>query len=188
VSSDFGDVRDVQLVPAEAVAEGLDDGVVPCGGEGGHVQGAADVGASAADGTRAVSAAGVVGEGCHADQGADASVVGRAQLAELGDEGGGQDGPDAGGGLQEGGLGPEVTVGLDQLGDLAFQGADLCVEGAEDGVEGLASGLAGGGAAAVAVGRAAGDQLSAAGDRGVELGVVGGAAFGEAVVGEQGEP
>ncbi len=79
-----------------------------------------------------------------ADQRRDASAVGRSQFVQLGDQGGAEDGANAGHRTQQLVDRVEVVIGLDELADLAVQVVDLLVDGLEHGIDGLQRRLAAG--------------------------------------------
>lgn len=70
----------------EAVAEGLEDGVVAGGDQGAHEQGSADDGSAAADEAPAAPFAGLAGVGRQSGQGRDLLGVERAQLGQFGQQ------------------------------------------------------------------------------------------------------
>ena len=155
----------------ESLIEGSDDGVASCGGEGGHVECGADVGASASDGACALESAGVSVEGRDADQCADLSSVGGAQFVERGDECGAEYDAGAGDGSYDFVHAVEVVVGVDEFSDLLVQRVDLFVDGFEYGVDGFACVLGTGDVAAVGLLGARLTELTSAGDQGVEFGL-----------------
>lgn len=111
---------------AEAVVGGLDGGVVPDGGEGGHVQDVAHAGSAAGDGAVSSAGAAVAVDGGDAvavdgGEGGDAAAGDAAEFGQFGDQGAGGDGSDAGDGREQ------VLGGAPSRGaaDLA---ADLLVE------------------------------------------------------------
>jgi hypothetical protein len=75
--------------------------------------------------------AAVVIEGCDADEGCDLFLAGVAELGQLGDEDGGDDGSDAGDGAQQLGTAGEFAIGLDLAGDRLDELGDLLAEEGE---------------------------------------------------------
>ena len=80
---------------------GADDGVMACGGQCGHGQGAADLEAAAVDAASAPHRSGVPSHGRHADQSGDLPPGEVTELRQVGDQGGAGDWADAAGGAQQ---------------------------------------------------------------------------------------
>lgn len=130
---------------AELLVEGSQDGVAASGGEGGHVEGAADGGTSAADVALAATGSAVVVEGRQAGEGRDLAAIEPSEFGQLGQQA-------HGGGLAhafdlaEGFEAlAEAAVPVDELiesllksGDLSLQHLDELVDaGEQTGVEQL---------------------------------------------------
>src|SRR3954462_15229050 len=149
---------------AEAIAEGLEDGVVTAGPEGSEEQGAAHALAPAADHALALPLAGLAGVGRKACEAGDLLLVEGAELGQLGDEGSGDDRPDAGDGGEEvllvapGGRAAHAGV------DLGIDLGELLLEGADEAGDALLDAPHGGAALAVPLGDDHLDDLAPAGD------------------------
>ena len=107
------------------LVEGLEDGVAADGGEGGHVEGATNLGAPALDMTCALTGATVVVKRCQAAQCGDATAVGLTEFWQLGeqvDRGSFTDSFDLAEPLE---FFREWAILADQLGHLRVQSRDL---------------------------------------------------------------
>ena len=71
-------------VGAKSFVEVFDSGIATDGGEGGHVEGVADVKSSAADGAGAGLLAAVVVEGCDTDEGGDLFAIELTEFGQIG--------------------------------------------------------------------------------------------------------
>src|SRR5215212_10338554 len=149
---------------AEVIAEGFEDGVVTAGDEGCEEQGAAHALAAAADHALALPLAGLAGVGRKACEAGDLLLVEGAELGQLGDEGSGDDRPDAGDGGEEvllvapGGRAAHAGV------DLGIDLGELLLEGADEAGDALLDAPHGGAALAVPLGDDHLDDLAPAGD------------------------
>src|SRR6185312_13764343 len=114
--SHAGDERDLAgfSVVAEPPVEGFDGGVVADGAQGGDVEDVADADAAASDGTVAAPGAAVAVDGRDADEGGGLVAGQTAELAHVGDQGVGEDGPDA---LVGGEAGEERLLGAIAIDD-----------------------------------------------------------------------
>src|SRR5690606_19512893 len=101
----------------EAVVAGLEAGLVAGGGEGGHVEGVAWSHAATVDVALALAVAAVVGDRREAGEPGGGLARALAQLAEAGEQRGGDDRTDAGDGVQEGLPGGEAGIGGDAARD-----------------------------------------------------------------------
>ena len=115
---------------AEPVVGGLEVGIASDGGESGHVDGAAQGGAPAADPGLSLPAPGLAGDRRSAGEAAGLARVEGADLGHLGEDGGGGDPAEPGDADEDGGLSGEVGLGGDErghggvdLGDGALGGA-----------------------------------------------------------------
>src|SRR3954469_9342376 len=149
---------------AEAIAEGLEDGVVTAGDEGCEEQGAAHALAAAADHALALPLAGLAGVGRQACEAGGLLLVEGAARGQLGDGGSGDDRPDAGDGGEEvllvapGGRAAHAGV------DLGIDLGELLLEGADEAGDALLDAPHGGAALAVPLSDDHLDDLAPAGD------------------------
>src|SRR4051794_11390695 len=142
----------------------LRTGFVTAGDEGCEEQGAAHALAAAADHALALPLAGLAGVGRKACEAGDLLLVEGAELGQLGDEGSGDDRPDAGDGGEEvllvapGGRAAHAGV------DLGIDLGELLLEGADEAGDALLDAPHGGAALAVPLGDDHLDDLAPAGD------------------------
>ena len=148
----------------EALVEGGDDGIVADGGERGHVQHVADGGPAAGNHAAAAEGATVAIDRGDADEGGDFPAVEVAELGEIGDEGVGGNGPDAGDRAQEVFRGPPDWRGAHSSVDVALELTQGVLEPADMGIEAPLEGGLFDEPPAVVLGAQHVDELAAAGD------------------------
>ena len=156
---------------SEPLSEGFDDGVATFGGQGSHVEDAADGLTSAGDGAFTLEGAAISIEGSQADESRDLLAVQLAKFGDIGDDGGGGDAPQAGHRLDELSFVAPVIVGLDDGFDGLFDVADLGFQGVEHGLDALPGGLSSGDMPAIGLLGAKVDELPPAGDKLLDFGL-----------------
>jgi len=115
----------------QALIEGAERGVVPCGDQRGHVEGGAYGCATAPDLTATPPLAAVAVEGGDADEGGDGAAVEAPQFGEVGEQGPRDRGTDAGDAAQEVFLdAPDRTL-LNRATDLVINIRDAALEPAD---------------------------------------------------------
>jgi hypothetical protein len=116
----------------ETLGKGADSGIAAACGKGGHVEDGADIASSAPDGALAAELSGIVVEGSQAREGGDFLAAEASEFGELGQEGGGEDGSDAGGAGEELGFVAPIVVGVDEASDFGIELVDLLAEKAQE--------------------------------------------------------
>ena len=122
----------------EALGEGADDRVATRGGEGGHVEGAADRGAPPPNGSFAAVRSAVVVEGGESDECTDLLAIELAEFGQIGEQRRGGGGPDAGGAGEDLRLAAPLVVGFEVGDDVLFELEDALVQQVDDLMNALA--------------------------------------------------
>lgn len=157
----------------EPLSKGTDGRMAAAGGEGRHVEHAANVRSSAPDGAFAAEVSAVAVEGRDAHQRRDLLPVEHSQFGQLGQERGCGRDADPGNTRQERGLAFEVVVGLEQFGDVFLDAFDLLVEQVDDLLDVLADLLGNRGLLAIEFRGAMFDELPPPRDERFEFGLFG---------------
>src|SRR5260221_5338694 len=155
----------------ESLSEGADDRVAAFGGEGGHVQGAADRGTSAPDGALTPKGSAVMVEGSQPDQRANLLTVESSEFRKVRQEGHGDRGADAGCTLQDFSLVAPVVVRFEEGEDAFLDSQDVLVEAINHALNALADVPRGARFEPVGLSSPQIDQLPTANDELLEFGL-----------------
>ncbi len=155
----------------ESFGEFFQGGIEAFGGEGGHVEGVADVGSPTPNGAFAPHSSAIVVEGGQAREGGDFLSVELSEFGEIGHEGGGRGLAHAGNAGEEFGFGVPIVVGFEQLEDSLFDGVDFLVQEVDDFSHAPRDQLSGIRFEAIGFGGSQGDELSSAGDELLQFGL-----------------
>ena len=123
--------RDFELFAAcpQTGVEGFEDGVMNAGAQAGHVESAAQRGASAADVALAAEFAAIAIARSQASEGGDLPFGESAQLGRVGQNGGGTDRADAFGLLEPFCLFAQLGLGREVFADEGLEGGELFLQG-----------------------------------------------------------
>ena len=115
----------------KAFVDGLEVGVEAGGGEGGHVEGTAEVAPAAADLGLALSFSGLAGDRGDAGEAGDGGGLEGSDLWQVGEDGGGADLGDAGNAAEDGGLAGDLGVCGDEGGDGGVDRGEVAADAAQ---------------------------------------------------------
>ena len=115
----------------KAFVDGLEVGVEAGGGEGGHVEGTAEVAPAAADSGLALPFSGLAGDRGDAGEAGDGGGLEGSDLWQVGEDGGGADLGDAGNAAEDGGLAGDLGVCGDEGGDGGVDRGEVAADAAQ---------------------------------------------------------
>ena len=153
----------------QTLGEGFDDGIVPPGGHGSHVENASDGSTAGVDASMSLEGAAVAIEGSDTDQGGNFLPVELPQFRYFSEKRTGSDLSDAGNALHEVALVLPLLIGLDELGNGVLNDLDLGIEMLDGALKAFADDEGIVGFAAIAFSNTQLKELSSARDEGIEF-------------------